>query len=543
MSVPHSFENGIRIHDKAVYDWLGGLRVDYDGGALLHPDFAETPSWPDKKDFPIIRTMATRQRAFATVVDLLVAMGWINGATTADQIRAADDFGVLPLPVVTFERGDPIHDPLTASVPKRFRRSFFNQDTQEWENHPWPGTYLVPYNITFWSIKRYTEAFMREWIYCQLGKLGAGDREVFLTVAHLPPWGDQIQSFTLDGTSDLSDLEGENPRYIRFEANFILRFLHMRPIDAASQGPIAEQLGSTPFFNAISTPCTFASDLGSDVHGEGAFDTIDIASDPATSFNLFEPFYTKDSDVAALWPRAGAGTIERSDIAPPGVPLSDVYKAHVRAVTDQIGIVEKPVCIEVAPNDKALISFAIRYCSTQEVTIRFDSKTGSAGAWNTVRSIVLPAASTWTDFQVFMHAEEPIVSAVLEGRAIDADFWFTDVDFRHVFNATPIPETTSVPGFGGGTKHVWSGLNRPQSYLLVVVPDTPTGVHAMRTEDDDVASQHILERTFDATVEPGFVELIQPAFGSVAVTVPAGFPSATYYIQPYIGGFRGRLVA
>lgn len=541
MSIPHSFENTVRIHDKAIYDWLGGLCVDYDGGALAHPDFAETASWPNKKNFPVLRVMATRQRAFATVVDMLVAMGWIDGVETADKIRAADDFGVLPLPVVTFERGDPVHDALTASVPKRFRRSMFNQDTGLWENHAWPGTYLVPYNITFWSIKRYTEAFMREWIYCQLGQLGAGDREVMLTVAHAPPWGNQTQALMLDGTSDLSDLEGENPRYIRFEANFQLRFLHMRPI-SGEPGSIAEQLGTAGYFNAIQTPCSFATDVGADVHDD-ALATIDIPSNPSTSFNLFEPFYTKDSDVTAQWPRAGAGTIERSTIAPPGVPVGSVYKAHVRAVVDQIGIVEKPVCIEDPPNDRALLSFAIRYCSTAEVTIRIDSKTGTTGAWNTVRKIVLPAASTWTEFQVFTLAEESIISVVLEGRAIDADFWFTDADLRHVFNATQILETTNVPGFGGGTKHVWSGLDRPQSYMLVVVPDTPTGVHAMRTEDDDVAPAHIIERTFDATVEPGFVELIQPANGSVAVTVPAGFPSATYYIQPYIGGFRGRLVA
>lgn len=282
--------------------------------------------------------------------------------------------------------------------------------------------------------------------------------------------------------------------------------------------------------------------MGTDVHDD-ALATIDIPDNPATSFNLFEPFYTATADVAALWPRAGAGTIERSTIAPPGVPLDSVYKAHVRAVADQIGIVEKPVCIEDPPNDRALLSFALRYCSTAEVTIRIDSKTGTTGTWTTVRKIVLPAASAWTEFQIFTLAEESIISVVLEGRAIDADFWFTDADLRHVFNATQILETTSVPGFGGGTKHVWSGLDRPQSYMLVVIPDTPTGVHAMRTEDDDVAAEHIIERTFDATVEPGFVELIQPAFGSVAVTVPAGFPSATYFIQPYIGGFRGRLVA
>ena len=107
MATPASWENTLRIHDDALFRWLGKLRVDYGGPSDFPATFPFAASYPTRNNFPILRTMATRQRAWASVLDLLVGMRWIDSGT-AEQIRAsAGDFAVLPLPVCVYERGDP----------------------------------------------------------------------------------------------------------------------------------------------------------------------------------------------------------------------------------------------------------------------------------------------------------------------------------------------------------------------------------------------------------------------------------------------------
>ena len=534
MANPHSFENSLRIHDKAFFDWLGNLRVDYGDPSTLHPDFPQVASYPTKNNFPILRTMATRQRAFATIVDLLVHLQWIDTGT-ADQIRQnADDFAVLPLPVATIERGDPVPDPITASVPKRFNRSRFNEVTGKWEGHPWPAAYLLPYTVTFWSIKRYTEVFMREWLYSQLGALGAGDSEVFLNVEHDAPWGTQLQALSLEATADQSDLEGDNPRYIRYEASFQMRMLHMRPLNPADvHDPIS----------AVNTPTTFLRS-GDGVTEDPCARTPDIECAPPISGNLFTHYYDLPADIASKWPKAGNATVTQSPIAPAGGSVASTLEIAVRTTTDRVGLAEKPVLVPTAPNNRALLSFSMRYRATAESALVLHQKDGTTPAnWSELHRVVLPAATEWTTFQVFTLADQQIVSAIIEGRAISSTLQVTDIDMRHAFNGSTLEPQGSSTGFGGGTKQTWSGLTRHQSYLLVVVPDTYTGSWSMRTQDDDVAPDNILTRNFDTAVERGFVEIIQPKESSVAITVPAGFPSATFLLQPYIGGFLGRLLA
>lgn len=528
MSYPHSLENTMRRHDKAFYDWLGGLRVDYDGAANMPTGWPESVNYPTRKNFPILRVMATRQRAVAAVTDLLVMEGWIGGSTADEMRRRADDFTVLPLPVATFERGDPIPDPQTAGVPKKFRRSIFNQQTLLWENHPWPACYLVPFTVTFWCAKRATEAYIREWIYSQFGLLGMGDSEALIPVEHSSPWGTHLQALRLEGTADQSDLEGDGFRFIRYEASFQLRFLHMRPIAETAHTIEATQPQLT--FPQITDGVT-----------TDAFDrTPDVPSIPLQSFNLFEPFYVRDADIAAKWPRSGSATVRRSTIAPEGVSPKNCLATTVRAVTDRVGIIEKPILV----TGSALVSIALRYRSTAEVSIAMHETNGATPVvWTPVRDVVLPTRKDWTDLQLFALIDQPIFSAVVQGRAIESSFWFCEVDVRHIFNATAIAATTNVPAADGATRYVWSGLAQGQSYLAVVVPSAYSGSWNIRVQDDDGSPNHVIKRTFDASVERGFVEIIQPKSNSVSVTLPSGFTAASLYLQPYVGGFRGRLVA
>lgn len=528
MATPASFEDTLHRHDTAFYLWLGRMRVDYGDPSDFPDGFPFKDAYPARQNFPILRTQATRERAFANVVSLLVSLRWIS-AGTADQIRqSAGDFSVLPLPIVTFERGDPEIDPTSGSVPKRFGRSRFDQTTGMWESHPWPATYFVPYRATFWCSKRYTEAFMREWVQSQLGLLGVADKEVLIPVVHRDPWGTQQQVLQFDGSSDLSDLEGETYRHIRYELSFRMRMLHFRP-NVVQDYPIS----------AISLPSVLGQ-VG-DVDGEDPFDREpDIASEPVVSDNLYLQYYSGDQ-IATKWPRDGGAIVAKSNIAPPMVSPSVVIAATVRSTADHVGVTNRPAVIDGAQNNIAILSIAAMYRSTAEVALKTFERDGVGPTWTLARGVVLPATSSWTDFQFFTLVDQSIFSVELEGRMILSTVHFTDVDVRQVFSQARISATGVGSGLGGSTKRTWNALPNGASYLVVVIPDTHTGVWSMRVEDDENSPDHVITRNFDAANERGYVELIQPKAGSIALSIPAGFPSATIFIQPYPRGSRPRL--
>jgi len=531
MATPASYEDTIRRHIAAFYSWLGTLRVDY-GGPTDFPDgFPFKASYPTRLNFPILRTMATRERSFATVVDLLVHHGWIDVGTAEEIRQKAGDFAVLPLPIVTYERGDPEIDTTAASVPKRFARSFFNQSTLKWESHQWPGTYWLPIRATFWCSKRYTEAFMQEWLFSQLGKLGAADREVLIPVEHLEPWNTQWQALQLDGVADQSDLEGDpQARAIRYEISFRMRMLHFRP-DVIQDEPV----------NVASVPTTIAH------HGDTSevnpFERApDVPHFPGMSDNLYTKYYSGDA-IAEKWPRSGGATVRAGDTNPDDVPIDSVIRGTVRSVQDQIGIANRPVRIDAAPHDVAILSVALRYKSTAEVGLRLFQRPGNESpvAWTLAREVVLPATSLWVDLQFLTLVDAPIFTLSWEGRAILADLSFADVSVRHLFSGARQSATGTGPGLFGTTKHSWNGLDRSTSYLVVVLTAS-AGQHEIRLEDDDVTPLHTLARTFDADSEVGYVEVVQPRAGSVAISLPPGLVPTTVFLQPYAGGLRPRLL-
>lgn len=531
MATPASYEDTLRRHQAGFFNWLGGLRVDY-GNATDFPDgYPFKGSYPDRNNFPILRTFATRDRAFATVVDLLVSMGWINVGTAAEIRKKAGDFPVLPLPVCTIERGDPELDPMAASVPKKFSRSHLNQATGEWESHPWPGTYWLPIRCTFWCSKRYTEAFIYEWIHAQLGKVGAADREVFIPIVHREPWGTMIHALQLEGTSDLSELEGENEaRAVRFEVSFRLRMLHFRP-----------NIESAPPANVSAASITLAQ-LGDSSETDLADQTPEVPATPGVSDNLYTQYYFGD-EIASKWPRAGGAIVQQSTIAPVDEPLIHTIAGVVRAVTDEIGVSNRPVFIDTAPNDLALLSVSMRYKASAELSLTLSQRAGTEAptVWTQARSVTLAFAQSWVDFQYFTLVRQPIFSLSFVGRAISSTVWFTDVDIRHVFNRPRIEATGTGPGLFGGTKHSWNGLNRSLTYLVVVIPAAPTGSWAFRLEDDDTQPAHVMTHLFSAVEELGFVEQMQPSSSSLALTLPAGFVASAIYIQPFLGALRPRL--
>lgn len=530
MAVPASYEDTIRCHIAAFYSWLGNLRVDYGGPSDFPDGVPFKNSYPTRLNFPILRTLATRQRAFATVVDLLVHHGWISSGTAAEIRTRAGDFAVLPLPVVTYEKGDPEIDTTAGSVPKRFARSFFNQTTLKWESHQWPGTYWLPIRATFWCSKRYTESFMQEWLFSQIGKLGMADREVLIPVTHRSPWGTQWQALQLEGLADQSDLEGDPlARQIRYEVSFRLRMLHFRP-DVIESEPVN--------VSAASITMAYQGDT-SEVDPFGR--EPDVPHVPGASENLYTQYYSGD-EIATSWPRTGSATVRAGNTNPEDVDPDSVIRGTVRTVNDRIGVANRPVRIDSPPHDVAILSVALRYKSTAEVGLKLFQRPGNEdpATWTLARGVVLPATSAWRDLQFLTLVDDPIFTLLWEGRAIQADLSFADVSVQHLFSGSRTPATGTSAGLFGMTKHSWNGLDRAVSYLVVALTDA-TGQHVVRLEDDDVTPGHTIERTFDGDNEIGYVEVVQPRAGSVALSLPPGFSPTAVFLQPFAGGLRPRL--
>jgi hypothetical protein len=214
MSAPATQENSLRIHDEAVMRWLGGLTVDYGdaGGRLSSP----------QNGVPIIAVFATPDRAAAAVKDRLIMSGWIT-KSVANEMAAADDMSVLPLPVCSVTRADPVQEPMLAGVRKR-RHAIDDVTLQTyWSRHP--SFFNVDYTLTFWCAKVMTENHIREWMMAQQAQEGCAYHERTIPVVHAAPWGTLHQSFKCVSSGDLSELEGTEPRYKRFEFVWTLRMM------------------------------------------------------------------------------------------------------------------------------------------------------------------------------------------------------------------------------------------------------------------------------------------------------------------------------
>lgn len=220
MSWNDTLYNALRIHDKAVYDWLGGIHVDY--GNISGTPFPSTS---------ILRIYATPDNAFARMADVLIRKGWIVRPTEQQQLIDAEAYKIVPLPMASIYRQNPENDPQRAGVPLDWRRFTYNPQTGKYDNHPYPGTYSIGYQIDFWCLKKYTEAHIYEWLMGQIGHVGAAPNEIMLPVDHGPPWGLKIQGFKLESFVDNTEIEAieAERRYIRYTATFILNGLVFRP--------------------------------------------------------------------------------------------------------------------------------------------------------------------------------------------------------------------------------------------------------------------------------------------------------------------------
>lgn len=304
MAVPHTLEDTLRNHDTAIIRWLAGLTINYgDAGGILSSA---------QNGVPILRRFAAPSRAGAAVLDLLLKLGWIVLTGTLSERRAQkaswvtklkkEGLSVLPLPLATITRGDPMQDTEWVNPPYQFRTEDQDPLTGKYKIYPFPGHYKTDYTVNFWCARRYSEIYIREWVMSQFGHRGLAANEATIEVEHEDPWGTLDQSLKFSSSSDLSALEGPDPRYLRFEFIFSLRTWLFRPYIEPPVEPI----------EIVQVPPAMVDDTFGVTDADGA--SIALSMPPLTN-NLFHTPLA-GGRIDNLWPKEGNATVTQGTLMP-----------------------------------------------------------------------------------------------------------------------------------------------------------------------------------------------------------------------------------
>ena len=494
MSKLYTHEDSLRAHDVAVYNWLRTLLIDYG-----------TIAGVARNGFPILALHATPDRPFALIPDLLVSMGWISG-TTADEMRtnAEDKWPVRPLPICTLYRLDPLPDPELAGAPKQIRSRWLNQATGQWESHPWPGHYRTEYTLTFWSLKKYTDAHIREWVYSNFGKIGAGNAEMFLPVTHDAPWGVMNQSFKLVGSSDLSELEGDQPRYIRTEFQFSLRTWIMHK--TTSSAPVVDRVGSE------------VPDAATETWGN-----------VGQSGNLFF-IPTPALYVPSSWPRTGAAKV--------ALNVDDSMHLTVGSTLDSVELLERPITLGGA--GLATVSTAFTYRSTAGAYLEVGQRDPTTGVVTTAFELLLPAAPAGKKVHVFTVVQKPIFNVSIVGAGTAAVVDVSEIDIRHL-NDQWLSSPDERVDAGTHWHYRWNTLVS-QPYLVVAQIVSTPGPVTFQVDDDATAPAFTRSQVLDSTVNVGAVFLAQPKASSLVVKAPKTVALASLSLHRYGSAYHGHEV-
>jgi hypothetical protein len=540
MATPHTFEDTLRVHDIAIFNWIGKLRVDYG-----------TRNGKDNSNFPILRVLASPERAFAKIVDLLVRLCWIDGATADAMRNNADDFAVLPLPIATIRRGDPVPDAELRGTPKSMSREFFNLCTGQWENHPYPAAYRIPYQITFWSKKRYTEAYMREWLMSQFGQIGMTEVEILIDVVHDPPWGTQQQALRFDGTSDLSDLEGEGQRYIRYELSVNLRAWMYRVSDP--DDGTGEVGGEYPV-DKIGWDTTVDS-TAQDIMCEGGEDAQNPAREEVQSEN-YHVYRVPSSLVSVFMPTTGDAAVDVACASPPGLPTKETdIRLTVEDQADTVEIGEWPIC----PDDDGVAIFGTSFWyqskdgRVEMEILQRDVTTPEVPTFPSADSFILPQTKRWEQFHRFYVVRGTGGPANVENRVTlikriagipNQPAQTVDLHCINIRHILPQPKVAATTVVDAGTEFVyqWTGLAKRPYLVIIVLATTSGGSGIVVVEDDLTHPKQQYDRALDATVNAGAAFLIQPDRDALALHVPKTLTVEDVHVQEFKGSYTAHTV-
>ncbi len=519
MALPLTQGDSMRAHDKAVYDWIGTLLVDY--GTIVGTA---------RNAFPILRVFASPERAFATVTDVLVALGWMDGATAADMRTKGDaEWPNLPLPVATIQRDEPRPDPELSNVPGQFRRLYLNPVTGKWEYHRWPGHFVTTYKVTFRVSKHYTENFIREWIYAQVGALGQSHTELLIPVTHPAPWGVQKQKLRLDGSVDLSALEGAEGRMLVYEFSFTLRTWIFYP--AVVGGDVTHGTGVD---SGLLTLAFGDTDNTTGTEPDGGVSAM-------MSNNLFY-FPVLPSQIATTWPKSGGALALPGERSPGGSASTRDHQSLrakvTTAVVDSVELLER-LCRR-DDSGRTIISVSLTYSSSgAAATLEVDQHDTVGGTISMANQLSLPVRREWTRVHYFTIVREEAFIVALVGAGAAADVTVAEVDIRQVYDGTRVAsQATTVDG--SDRVDQWGSLDN-QPYLVVGVLTAAVGVAAATvTAKNDISSPDYTQtQSIDPDVNVGFVFLVQPKDGTIELRTPTTLALDTVYVQRYDGPYNG----
>jgi len=534
MSDPYNYEDSMRIHDAAIYSWLDGLLVDYG-----------TINGEARNQVPILKVFAAPHRAFAQAYDLLVKMGWAAGGNDETaRLTAEADWAVLPLPICTIDRDYPVFSPQLSASALTYERTFRDPVTGDWVTLPYPLHAFTTYRLTFWCLKRYTEAYILEWFYTRFGQRGAGNREVYLTVHHQAPFGDQMQALRWIGTGDQSELEGDNPRYIRMNATVMFRTWFMR-----DRWPAARR---EPPVHAIQREAYAAEDMlaTSSWWGTGNLWTI---RDPS------------DANSLATWPRWGDASVASNSGRGLDVTLTggldrvELIELGNIVTTDDYQILS--ISGSVSPTAPATLFIdeffgdpiprvapVIPQVYPPPTPLPINSSFGAVMLTPEFGGALRLGTRVWeqstgsedASFHEFTLSRGKRFMYGVEGGP--AGVGMSRIDVRQVFDAlkTPPTQVDSWPGYGDPESvYRWQNLDiRP--YLIVVRLVNPTVPGTVLTfEDDDTAPTFSRPRTVSTIHTLGLVALVQPKLGNLRVRVPSTVIVADAYVRPFDGPYLG----
>jgi len=518
MASPYSLENTLRVHDEAFMKWFLGCKLDYG-------DIAGKV----QNDVPILALIASPERAFAEVPDLLVERNWIAG-TTAEAMRANADanYDILPLPVASIEIADPVPDLELAGVPKRYPYYDFDRDAKQFITHRHPSFFNTEYTVTVMGLTRFTWAFIWEWLISTLGELGKADNEVLIDVQHAEPFGLLHQRLRMLGIADMSALEGaDEPRYIRKQITFELRTIFLKLPEAATYG-VTE--------NVRIATCDY---------DDNEYDSLDVGGEQ-TSMNLFH-IPDKFWDAIELWPREGNATVAQYEAYVRGngiVKFPDSLTLTGAAETDIVEIAE----FELYKNALALdlLSIAFEYDATAPWRLDIFSRTFADDVLTLYDRLELPAAREAKRKKVHYFA------------AVDID----SIDYR-VYPVSPAQEETlnilnisirrislmtnfapdNIINTGSEFRYEWNavGVKKPCLVLAKIV-STSGGTETATVEDDITAPTFTKTRQISDGVNKYLVILMQPKVSSLVLRVPLNVTLATIRALRYYGSFDGHTV-
>lgn len=508
MAAPYSFEPTIRIQDKAVYDWLGGFLVDY---VIEDPETKRI--LVNQPQVPVIRTVSSPDRAFATVVDQLVSKGWIDGSSDATKRAKAEyDWAVLPLPVVTIDRDEPTPSNLLQMPPTSFRTMFLDSQGR-YIPVAAPLHYITVYRLTFWSNKRYTHSHFMEWILGQQGLPGAGPQEVYIPVQHEAPWGTILHALRYTESANLSSLEGDDPRYIRTQLAFTLRSWLFRALPDETR--------------SVDSIYTIGADVASNIDGANPQESVPFQ--PSATLNLYTNPYPAYL-LPTAWPKYGAATVEAAGSA----PQSTIVATLTTGATDRVPLVQK--LSTLGTDGRAYLSLGMTFRSIGSFAIELRQSAIDGTGETVVRRRVIPADpdDQWRNIHMF----SSVTGAKFEWSIVSSGsatvVTTSTIDARQLRDVTTLTPTT-YSTVGSDVIYSWNTLSN-QPYILYATPYSGSG-----TITAGSSAGFSLTRTTSAdhTTDASIGLLVMPIGTVAALKVPTALGVSAVFAVPFDGAYLG----